>query len=93
MAGHADGNGQRVVHSMQDTGGVQKGLRSILRERIVASGRTRYEHRASAAGRAARFLSRQRGQLVDALLEEGQRMLLLNFIEAIPAAVASVRCR
>ena len=37
--------------------------------------------------------SKQRGQLVDALLEEGQRMLLLNFIEAIPAAVASVRCR
>ena len=32
---------------------------------------------------------------VDALVEasKGQKMLLLNFIEAIPAAVASVRCR
>ena len=37
--------------------------------------------------------SKQRGQLVDALVEEGQKMLLLNFIGAIPAAVASVRCR
>ena len=73
---------------MQDAGGVQKGLRSILQERGLwpAAGLDLKTARQLLAEQPD--FSKQRGRLVDVLVEAGQKVLFLpkfhcefNFIE------------